>query len=969
MNSSKTFWRWFLILPLLGAVLGGRTQGMDKGLSHAVKAAGPSNSSAALATNPEVVITNTPLPPSPTPVPQIIIEEPEITPPFTDICSSGWLPKENTRGHMAYLALNVNEDQPATDSGQWRAALLQKGYYRVEAYIPSHESIDWDCPDLQKHISFDTSDARYTISYAEEQATVAGNQKPLSDEWLDLGEFLLEQPGDMQVELTNVTGEETESTTVSLSAVRFTWTRPPGAKAFLPLMKRAVSKVNLTSTWTSDQNNFAKAAFVPGEQIRFYASGFNTTGFSAQAEIEWTIETPCGINHFFSETHDLEVDLWSHYFNFVVPDCLGVYRYRIQVTFQDQISSIENYFVVNYASSAQISDRQAFDKCSAPEIDQMETWWHNSPYYTANLYIGGVHSSCSNSHLNAFWVHEVSQQGWNFIPTWVGPQAPCSRFIHRMSSNAAVAYFQGRDEADRAYEAAVRLGFSAGKAIYYDLEGYSGATTSCRNAVSAFMEGWSVRLHELGARAGAYGSACTSYMSDWASIDPPLDNVWIAHWISDSYDSAATVWDARCLSNDLWPDHQRLRQYAGDHRETWGGVSLTIDSNAADGEITTLNLVTPSRDSNLPVMIKPSSDTQLHVESFQMFTSQRGWAVSGTSLLKTDSGGSSWEEQFTPAGESGTILGSFFLDANRGWLVARGDEPGALVILRTQDGFLTSDRVVLPASRMQFSSDVQRAQIQFTDPSNGWVALKLQSSSNFSLGALLKTRDGGQTWQVLPLPVSGRLHFLNQDRGWLAGGVSGDDLYATMDGGSSWSRVRLAGITQDPAAQVQVSLPVFANARDGFLIVNVFDERLDERLDERGKRVILYKTNDSGGSWAPNAVLTVAEDLSSGSTAILTATPQGGVLALPAGVDLAAFERFAASEGLEIVGDLPAGVIQVSFLDPHQGWALVQEGKCTGDKLGVNAKIPPDGEDFQCSVSEKLVETKDGGATWRRVSP
>ncbi|MEJ2709933.1 MAG: hypothetical protein P8074_20145 [Anaerolineales bacterium] len=116
-------------------------------------------------------------------------------------------------------------------------------------------------------------------------------------------------------------------------------------------------------------------------------------------------------------------------------------------------------------------------------------------------------------------------------------------------------------------------------------------------------------------------------------------------------------------------------------------------------------------------------------------------------------------------------------------------------------------------------------------------------------------------------------------------------------------------------------------------------------------------------------MLTIPEELSSGSTAILTATVQGVVLALPPGVDLAGLERLAAFDGLEIVGDLPGGVIQASFLDPKQGWALVEEGKCTGDKLGAIAKIPPDGEDFQCSVSVNLVETKDSGATWRRVSP
>jgi hypothetical protein len=40
------------------------------------------------------------------------------------------------------------------------------------------------------------------------------------------------------------------------------------------------------------------------------------------------------------------------------------------------------------------------------------------------------------------------------------------------------------------------------------------------------------------------------------------------------------------LSNDLWAEHQRLRQYAGDHTERWpaeGGMDWHIDSNVMDG--------------------------------------------------------------------------------------------------------------------------------------------------------------------------------------------------------------------------------------------------------------------------------------------------------------------------------------------------------------------------------------------------
>ncbi len=42
--------------------------------------------------------------------------------------------------------------------------------------------------------------------------------------------------------------------------------------------------------------------------------------------------------------------------------------------------------------------------------------------------------------------------------------------------------------------------------IYYDLEAYGVSTPECRLPVSAFMNGWVERLHELGNLAGGYGT-------------------------------------------------------------------------------------------------------------------------------------------------------------------------------------------------------------------------------------------------------------------------------------------------------------------------------------------------------------------------------------------------------------------------------------------------------------------------------
>jgi hypothetical protein len=68
-----------------------------------------------------------------------------------------------------------------------------------------------------------------------------------------------------------------------------------------------------------------------------------------------------------------------------------------------------------------------------------------------------------------------------------------------------------------------------------------------------------------------------------ADIPNVPDAIWPAHWLYSSFNSAATVWDVYRLSNNLWNQQQRIRQYTGGHNESWGGVTLNIDSDVIDG--------------------------------------------------------------------------------------------------------------------------------------------------------------------------------------------------------------------------------------------------------------------------------------------------------------------------------------------------------------------------------------------------
>lgn len=236
---------------------------------------------------------------------------------------------------------------------------------------------------------------------------------------------------------------------------------------------------------------------------------------------------------------------------------------------------------------------QGFDACNIPALSTMQAWIISSPYKVVNLYIGGSSRGCSNPLLTASYISQLSQLGWKFIPTWVGPQAPCTSYPSRISNDPATAYNQGVTEADAAIAAAVNLGLpltdQTGTVIYYDLEAYSSnVTTACRDAVKSFISGWTGQLRARGTLSGVYGSTCGSFLSDFSSITHVPDILWVAVWLVPyQYRPNVSVWNMACLANTLWVSAQRIRQYSGGHNETWGGATVNIDSNMIDSFVST----------------------------------------------------------------------------------------------------------------------------------------------------------------------------------------------------------------------------------------------------------------------------------------------------------------------------------------------------------------------------------------------
>ena len=238
------------------------------------------------------------------------------------------------------------------------------------------------------------------------------------------------------------------------------------------------------------------------------------------------------------------------------------------------------------ASSAQASQLTSMvgsglglDTCTVPSTSTM-TKWLASPYRVIGTYLGGMNWACSYGNFSASWVSHTAAQGWRFVPLWVGRQAPCSTIPGVAVINPSQAAAEGESEARAAVGSAKKFGFGRGAPIYFDMEGYN-STGSCGSAVVNFLGGWTRELHLYGYVSGVYASAASgiknlvaAYMSSGSSRP---DDIWTADWngtpvLTDSY-----------VPSTYWSNHQRLHQYSGAHDEKWGGATLNIDSDAADG--------------------------------------------------------------------------------------------------------------------------------------------------------------------------------------------------------------------------------------------------------------------------------------------------------------------------------------------------------------------------------------------------
>ncbi|HYL61157.1 MAG TPA: YCF48-related protein [Candidatus Methylomirabilis sp.] len=231
-------------------------------------------------------------------------------------------------------------------------------------------------------------------------------------------------------------------------------------------------------------------------------------------------------------------------------------------------------------------------------------------------------------------------------------------------------------------------------------------------------------------------------------------------------------------------------------------------------------------------------------------TSEEGW-VSGASgtILHTSDGGKTWTVQLggDPQSQGEDIIRLFFLDSTHGWAQCRhsqlfrttdgqnwqqvnSDVRGQNVVFITashgfyayggkvystedggatwKDSYTCASQAVIQGLTKQFTCDVNS--LQFVTPLVGYGV----GTNNAVLGggAIVKTDDGGSSWNVIFIPQESGdqrinvVSFLDELRGFV---LRNTGMYRTLDAGKTWQGV--------PATLPQNSAPLkFADPQVGW---------------------------------------------------------------------------------------------------------------------------------------------------------
>lgn len=354
-----------------------------------------------------------------------------------------------------------------------------------------------------------------------------------------------------------------------------------------------------------------------------------------------------------------------------------------------------------------------------------------------------------------------------------------------------------------------------------------------------------------------------------------------------------------------------------------------------------------------------------------------------------------------------TRLTDFHLfDGNSG--IAWGVTRNALRLYYTHDGGVTWTNIS-PSENIPFPGELHYGtEILFADAQNGWIVRQAWGSADT---IVLRTSNGGETWNIAALPDSGTvegIHFTDGSNGWIAselaysGRILSRAVYRTTNGGASWSRqMTNPNIDGQVVNNVSELLPLkgevtgihFTDDEHGFVSMNV------------NNRPRIYNTSDQGRSWAPSKAVETPNACSApenGAPQFRDIRDPDGWMPLQCDKNgYISYSGYFTADGgrnhwqyAQLNLRVPMGMASTvpTFLNDRQGWVLVgpsvyytEDGGKVWTSLGANKVLLDMLEKYPEPVKMRfasskvgwlliekaedrkslLMQTIDGGRTWK----
>jgi photosystem II stability/assembly factor-like uncharacterized protein len=364
----------------------------------------------------------------------------------------------------------------------------------------------------------------------------------------------------------------------------------------------------------------------------------------------------------------------------------------------------------------------------------------------------------------------------------------------------------------------------------------------------------------------------------------------------------------------------------------------------------------PATETTLPsipattTLIPP--DASLQPEPLLQFASlSAGWMVDPTApgrILATTDGGTSWWMSYQSAAAAQGIAGSVesidFVNPSDGWALLYGE------------GFVATSNGGHTWSAPEEPTEGSVVTAAFTGPDDGWAIT--------DQGIMLRSLDAGQIWAAVATPVAAMTMCPTSSGDLWLGGSSGS-IYESHDG-TSW-KLSFAGSALRPPlpdmSNQPVPVPWLACDEDSVWALYQYGESVGS------DPFVIERSLDGGAAWGelmvprgtsldpPDSQFVMATPDSLGVTGPTSAWVLGHCG--PCGTGSASLAT--TSNGTDLSGavlstatDINASPVAVTFLDPQEGWAVLEE-------------YPLSTAGVASSEKTVLLATHDGGITWSVV--